>query len=300
VAGGVARARGLADALELGLVRAHGGIIAAVSPRCLPVASGAVTHAQRDRMDRADLWGALKDAPDIQKKVGVFAGMIPPEVQSIVDIGCGDGAITNALGERWQVTGVDLSSAALAHVAVEAVLADARELPFAAQQFDLALSSEMLEHLDDESYASALAECKRVARSYLLISVPYREDLDARMIRCPRCGHRQHVWGHVRRFTLESLARDLSGFEMLEARIFGDLQPRPWPRSALWVIHNVFRRWYLGQSQKPQCELCGNTNYVDVRGFPRHSDKVKSLLDRTARSGPLPYWLGVLARRSSR
>jgi SAM-dependent methyltransferase len=264
-----------------------------------PLASRGMAHAQRDRMERADLWGSLKDAPDIREKARVFMAMIPPEVESIVDIGCGDGAITNALGGRWKVTGVDLSSAALAHVTVDAVRADARELPFEARQFDLALSSQMLEHLDDEAYAAALAECKRVARGHLLISVPYREDLGVRMIRCPRCGHRQHVWGHVRQFTLESLARDLSGFDLVEARIFGDIQARPWPRPALWVIHNVLHRWYLGNSQRPQCERCGNQAYDSLRGFPRHSDKVKSLLDRAARSAPLPYWLGVLARRSS-
>jgi SAM-dependent methyltransferase len=254
---------------------------------------------QRDRMERADLWGALKDRPDIREKIRVFKGMIPPEVESIVDIGCGDGAITNALGERWQVTGVDSSSAALAHVTVQAILADARALPFATQQFDLALSSQMLEHLDDDAYAAALAECKRVARRHVLISVPYREDLGVRIIRCPRCGHRQHVWGHLRRFTLDSLARDLSGFEVIDARIFGDIQARPWPRPALWAIHHLFGRWYMPQSQKPQCERCGNTDYTSVRGFPRYSDNVKSLLDRTARSATMPYWLGVLARRSS-
>jgi SAM-dependent methyltransferase len=251
-------------------------------------------------MERVELWGSLKDAPDIHEKIRVFSDMVPEQVRTIVDVGCGDGAITNALGERWDVTGVDASSVALEHLTVEAVLADARRLQFSDAQFDLALSSQMLEHLDDAGYRAALNELKRVARDFLLVSVPYREDLGMRMIRCPRCGKRQHVWGHVQRFTVGSLARDLSGFDVIEARVFGDLQDRPWPRPLLWAIHNVFGGWYMADSQKPQCERCGNTEYAGVRGFPPHSDRVKAAIDRVSRSSPLPYWLAVLARRSSR
>jgi hypothetical protein len=179
------------------------------------------------------------------------------------------------------------------------VLADARHLPFASGQFDLALSSQMLEHLDKASYRAAVAELKRVTRDFLLISVPYREDLGMRIIRCPECGHRQHVWGHVQRFTLGSLARDLSGFDVIEARVFGDLQAAAWPRPLLWLIHNVFGGWYMADSQKPQCEQCGNTDYTGVRGFPPYADRVKAAADRLASSSPLPYWLAVLARRSA-
>src|SRR5919109_2717274 len=100
-----------------------------------------------NRFESGEMWGRLKDAPDILMKVRIFREMIPDEVATIVDVGCGDGAITNALGLQWAVTGVDSSRSALQHVTTEAVLADARELPFPDASFDLAMSSQLLEHL---------------------------------------------------------------------------------------------------------------------------------------------------------
>jgi SAM-dependent methyltransferase len=250
-----------------------------------------------NRMERAEIWGHLKDAPDIREKVRVFKEMIPEQVETIVDVGCGDGAITNALGRQWAVTGVDSSRTALQHVTTEAVLADARELPFADASFDLAMSSQMLEHLDDAAYAAALVELRRVAREYLLISVPYREDLGMRMIRCPRCGLRQHVWGHVRRFTPESLLRDLDGFDRMDIRIFGDMQDPAWPKPLLWVMHNLFRGWYVTDGQNPQCARCGNTDFTTMRRFPPYLDVVKKAIDHIRVQPRTPYWLAVLARR---
>jgi SAM-dependent methyltransferase len=256
-----------------------------------------MTDAATDRMEQAGIWGDLAAAPDIQEKVRVFEQMIPAAVQSVVDVGCGDGAITDALARGRRVVGVDSSRTALAHVRTESVLADARELPFPDRSFDLALSSQMLEHLDDDAYAAALAELRRVARDHVLISVPYREDLGMRMIRCPRCGLRQHVWGHLRRFSAESLTGDLPGFDAIDVRIFGDVQDPPWPRALLWPIHNVFSGWYGTTGQHPMCARCQETDFSAMRGFPPYSDRVKALVDRIGRRPRLPYWLAVLARR---
>jgi Methyltransferase domain len=182
-------------------------------------------------------------------------------------------------------------------VTTEAVLADARELPFKDASFDLAMSSQMLEHLDDSAYRVAIAELRRVARAYLLISVPYCEDLDMRLIRCPACGLRQHVWGHVRRFTPESLIGDLADFDPVATRVFGDLQDPPWPRPLLWAVHNVFRGWYTTEGQHAQCSRCGNADFTAMRRFPAYLDLLKRAIDRVRSRPRTPYWLTVLARR---
>jgi SAM-dependent methyltransferase len=254
-------------------------------------------EASTNRMERAEIWGDLKDAPDILEKVRVFREMIPEEVETIVDVGCGDGAITNALGRQWAVTGVDSSRTALQYVTTKAVLADARELPFADASFDLAMSSQMLEHLDNATYDAATAELRRVARKYLLVSVPYREDLDMRMIRCPACGSREHVWGHVRQFTPESLIEDLADFEPMDIKIFGDMQDPGWPKPLIWAIHNILRRWYPPEGQNPQCSRCGNTDFAPMRRFSPYLNLVKSAIDRVRLEPQNPYWLAVLARR---
>jgi SAM-dependent methyltransferase len=248
-------------------------------------------------MERPELWGHLKDAPDILEKIRVFREMIPADVRTIADVGCGDGAITNALGEHWKVTGVDSSRTALQHVTTESVLADASRLPFDDWSFDVVMSSQMLEHLDDMTYTAAVAELQRAARRYVLISVPHEEDLEMRFIKCPVCGSREHVWGHVRRFSAESLAADFSDFEVVEVRIFGDLQDPPWPKPLLWAMHNVVGGWYEPEGQNPQCSHCGNADYTATRGFSPYLSLVKKTVDHVRLRPRKPYWLAMLSRR---
>lgn len=252
---------------------------------------------RKTRYEREGLWGSLAALPDIRQKVDVFKHTIPDDVETILDVGCGDGAITNELNRHWKVTGVDSSRAALAHVTAEAVEAEASALPFPDKSFDLVLSSQMLEHLNADDYLRAVAEIRRVARRYVLISVPYREDLGMRLVRCPRCGWQGHVWWHRRRFTIDSLVRDLAGWDPLDVRLFGEMQEPPWPRAVLWTFHNVFRGFYTWPGQNAVCERCGNDDFAGVRGFPPRSDQLKRWIDRAGRRSRRPFWLSVLARR---
>ena len=256
-----------------------------------------MSQAPINRMEQPEIWGGLKDKPDILEKVRIFREMIPEDVETIVDVGCGDGAITNELGQQWTVIGVDSSRAALRHLTTKAVLADARELPFSDASFDMALSSQMLEHLDKAAYDAGIGELRRVARKYVLISVPYCEDLDMRRIQCPACGRREHVWGHVRRFTPESVMQDFADFEPLDIRIFGDMQQPPWPKPLLWAAHNIFKSWYPPEGQHPQCSRCGNTDFSKMRRFSRLLYLVKVVIDRIRSQPQAPFWLAVLARR---
>jgi SAM-dependent methyltransferase len=253
--------------------------------------------SSQSRFEREDLWGRLHDLPDIREKIRIFSALIPDDVRTIVDVGCGDGAITNQLGRRWDVTGVDSSATALRHVTTKKVLATAESLPFDDRSFDLVVSSQMLEHLDARAYRSAMQELLRVAGRYVLISVPYREDRRMRVIRCPRCGWRGNVWGHRRSFSAESLIRDLKRFEALHVHLFGDLQDPPWPKALVWTFNNVFGGFYLPTGQTPVCDECGNDDFRGVRGFPPHSHRLKAAIDAVRRRPRLPYWIAVLAKR---
>ena len=99
---------------------------------------------------------------------------------SLLDVGCGDGVLT----ERWarklapaRVAGVDagdLRAVWERRSAASFAVADAEALPFADGEFDVVAAIELLEHV--ERPGRALAELARVARSHLLASVP-REPL---------------------------------------------------------------------------------------------------------------------------
>jgi ubiquinone/menaquinone biosynthesis C-methylase UbiE len=123
--------------------------------------------------------------PVVRRLVGRFAAeldaltaMAAPE--SLLDVGCGEGVLT----ERWaralapaRVVGVDaadLGAKWARRPAASFAVADAEALPFADGEFGLVAAIELLEHVEDP--ARALAELARVARSHLLVSAP-REPL---------------------------------------------------------------------------------------------------------------------------
>ena len=102
---------------------------------------------------------------------------------SILDVGCGEGVVTERIARLTGVTtvGVDLGVPALEAQwrRREAGLlsfdgASAYELPFEDGSFDCVCALEVLEHL--ERPGEALAEMARVAGRFLLLSVP-REPL---------------------------------------------------------------------------------------------------------------------------
>jgi ubiquinone/menaquinone biosynthesis C-methylase UbiE len=100
---------------------------------------------------------------------------------SLLDVGCGEGVVTDelaALLPSARVTGIDVPDPTLAaewaRRNAEYVAGTAYELPFDDGEFDLVSAIEVFEHL--ERPAAALSEMARVARRYVLVSVP-REPL---------------------------------------------------------------------------------------------------------------------------
>ena len=107
------------------------------------------------------------DAAD-QAMEGMIAAVLPDSGHAVLDLCCGHGAMTSALCARGcSVTGLDFSSAMLAHAARRAPEAqfkegDAQELPFDDASFDVILSNCGIMHLPDQP--RALAEARRVLR----------------------------------------------------------------------------------------------------------------------------------------
>lgn len=257
------------------------------------MASGSESPALGDRFSQPAVWGHLVSDPYTDQRQRMLREMIPGAVKRILDVGCGDGAITNDLARDWDVTGVDISAEALKHVETDSLQASATDLPLRDRSVDLVLSSEMLEHLSPDDYRQALAEMRRVARRYVLLTVPYREDLRFREVRCPQCGWRGHVWGHQRRFTPESLARDLSRMRIAEARVFGPLQEPHWPGWLIWPTHRLLNAYYWAPAQHPMCEHCSNTDFTDTRAIPAVLSRVHRRIARD--QVRMPFWLAVLA-----
>ncbi|OGB31113.1 MAG: hypothetical protein A3F78_00830 [Burkholderiales bacterium RIFCSPLOWO2_12_FULL_61_40] len=162
--------------------------------------------------ERADLryfsQGDLWKSP-VKEQVAVASdliALIPEDVRTILDAGCGNGVITNRLVDRWNVLGCDLSAAALQHVLAPTLVVDLAAIPLADHSFDLVLASDVIEHLPDSIYDKALAELARVARRYVLVAVPHEELLRAAEVTCHACSHHYHAHLHQRTYSIEDMS----------------------------------------------------------------------------------------------
>ncbi len=153
---------------------------------------------------------------------------------SVLDVGCGEGILTARWAARpgvQRIVGIDLEDPKLA---AEWAARQPREnlefrtmaverLEFDAGAFDLVAATEVLEHVTDP--ARAVAEMARVARRWLLVSVPH-EPL-WRMLNMAR-GAYLREWGntpgHLNHWTRAGFVRLLSAHgEVIETR-----SPFPW------------------------------------------------------------------------
>jgi SAM-dependent methyltransferase len=221
--------------------------------------------------------------------------MIPEGVKSIVDVGCGDGLLTNQLlGKYEKILGIDLSSEALRHVKTEKLQGGIDQLPLADQSFDLAVCAEVIEHLPCTVYERALLELQRVAHKYLLISVPNDEFLRDRFVRCPLCCCTYHRYRHVQSFNLERLKNLLPYFEYVNHRYMGGLTVRPYRWDTL-LRQNLGGHWNI--SDHCVCPQCGYTGTGPLkRGL---ISCTLSVLRKLLPCQRKPHWVAVLYKRKT-
>ena len=109
----------------------------------------------------------------------IFELVASTNPKSVLDAGCGEGFVVDALKRRLpevKFTGVDHSNAAIAyakeHFSDSGFFRSGNlyKLPFSDRSFDTVLCLEVLEHLDDPS--KALQELQRVSRGSVIIAVP--------------------------------------------------------------------------------------------------------------------------------
>ncbi len=100
------------------------------------------------------------------------------KVDSILDVGCGEGFTLNRLREQkigkklegieYLKTAIELGKKMYPDIKIKQ--GNIYNLPYADNSFDLVLCTEVLEHLEDPE--KGLKELVRVAKKYLIISVP--------------------------------------------------------------------------------------------------------------------------------
>ncbi len=197
-----------------------------------------------DYYRQAHLWGQGPDDYQVQVRADLLQ-ILPVDVRSVLDVGCGDGYLTDALPPDLEVVGVDVSEEALRHVRRETRLGSSSALPFEVGSFDLVMSNDVLEHLDDEVLAATVREFDRVAARYVLLTVPFGERLEEATTRCDVCATVYHVNHHVRSWDEASLGAVLgAGWRVAEFRHSGALLcSRPDPLAATLRRAGIWHHW---------------------------------------------------------
>ena len=247
--------------------------------------------------------GRLKNEPHIAEKTRLIIEAIPPDVRTIVDVGCGDGAITNELSKRFTVTAVDRSRAALHHVEDRATVlqSDASDIDLPDIHADLVFSSEMLEHILPLSFSKVVGELERLARRYPLLSVPNNEELRQRRTRCQVCGKEFHIYRHFRRFTKRRINALFPGWKLVTAFACGADETSTL-RFVSALRNRLVRSFFFGVEGATPCPRCGAViQRRPLNRAQRLASGALNLLERTLLKGlwikPYPDWLVVLLAR---
>jgi len=151
---------------------------------------------------------------------GVIAGLSLPDGARILDAGCGSGRNMVELARRGTVTGVELSETSVALARErdvgEVIAGSVLEMPFADDSFELAVSLDVIEHLEDD--LGALRELRRTVApgGALLLTVPAYQWLWS--------GH-DEINHHHRRYTRRTLQRvaEQAGWSQVRTTYFNSL-----------------------------------------------------------------------------
>lgn len=134
----------------------------------------------------------------------------------ILDIGVSDGYVIRHIMDMGAVPyGADIAFSML-KLATKNIYSEGRtvflvqcsvtELPFADASFDIITACEILEHFDQDGLSRILKELYRILASggYLLVTTPYKEQIEDSYIKCPECKYVFPPSGHYCSFNEES------------------------------------------------------------------------------------------------
>ena len=222
-----------------------------------------------------------RETPREQERIQNILGLIPNDTSSILDIGARDGYLSLKLALMIDsVTALDLEMPTIDHPTIIPVKGDITKLNFSDNTFDAILCAEVLEHLKPSLLNVACQELLRVARKYVIIGVPFEQDIRVGRTTCSACGGKNPPWGHCNSFTEEKLRKLFKGAEVKQTTFVGSNKEKTNALSTL--LMDIAGNPYGTYGQEEPCVYCdhaiGNSRATGI--FQKFLAKAAILLDQ--------------------
>ncbi len=180
--------------------------------------------------------------------------MLPKSAGTILEIGARHGVMTRKLSEICNnVTALDLRRPPFDMEHVTTVAGDVQRLQFPDNSFDCVVCTEVLEHVPD--FAAGAREIQRVAKSRILIGVPYRQDTREGRTTCVHCGKINPPFGHLNTFDERKLKGLFSQVEVASVEYLSNTRDRTNFLST-W-LQDLGKNPFGTYDQEEPCIACG-------------------------------------------
>jgi len=166
-----------------------------------------------------------------RRRMEATVAALPAGVKTLLDAGCGFGHFLRLIRDERGIAGVGVEiTGEKVEYARRVFGADARvasvdALPFPDQAFDAICALEVIEHLPLDQYEKARTEIARVARRWIVVSVPWKER--RRNVRCPACGGAFNPNYHLRSFHDADFVPLFPGFALRSLAGLGERTEAP-------------------------------------------------------------------------
>lgn len=231
-----------------------------------------------------DLTEYRASATELQRTEDLLR-LLPNHGRYALDVGARDGHFARLLADKYDlVTALDLQEPNIAHPRIQCVKGDVTGLTFADNVYDLVFCAEVLEHIPSHMLGRACAELGRVCKKFLLIGVPYKQDIRVGRMTCITCGGKNPPWGHVNSFDETRLKNLFSEFALAKVSYVGEADPRTnWLAS--WLMDQAGNP-YGTYGQEEPCVHCGATLATppERNALQKIATKAATILARTQNS----------------
>lgn len=237
-----------------------------------------------------------------QQRTADLLRLMPKSGRRALDIGARDGHFSLLMAERFdEVVALDLTKPRIEHPRIKCVQGNAASLPYKDNTFDFVFCAEVLEHVPGNLLHDVCREIERVSSRWILIGVPYKQDIRVGRTTCAACGKVNPPWGHVNSFDEKRIESCFCGCEISNISFVGESSAKTNAVSA--ILMDYAGNPYGTYSQEEGCVKCGCRLVPPTKRnvAQRISTKLALWLRRATESFGQPHgnWIHVVLHKST-